>query len=102
MELPKTLAGDLKLLRHLDAERDELQRRIKQLDEMGADAEERVQLAMGDAEEAFMDGKPAFTWKKTQQNRLDQKLLKEKFPRVHEACKRQSEYRTFKVVQESD
>lgn len=102
MELDQELAGDVKLLRHLEAEKREHQRRIKELDDMMAESEARVQLAMGGEEtpeeEAVLDGKPVATWKITTQKRLNQKLLREKFPRVHEACKEEKTYRTFKVV----
>jgi predicted phage-related endonuclease len=101
-ELPETLRADVRLLRHLDAEKSKLQTRLDELNDLAADAEERIQTFMQDEEELTQDGAPVVVWKKTTQRRLNQKKLKEKFPRIHEACKTDVEYRTFKVVQDNE
>lgn len=97
-ELPENLRGDLKLLRHLDAEIAQLKGRIKELEEVAADAEYRIQEYMKDETELTQDGVPVVVWTKVTQKRLNQKMLRENFPRIWDACKKESSYRVFSVV----
>lgn len=89
----------LDILRWVKGERDKMKEREEELKLAEAEALTEIQEAMDEEEEAVdQEGKPAASWKHVTQNRLDQKMLAEKFPLVKEHCTRETTHRTFKVL----
>lgn len=87
------------VLQFVEREREKLAERERELKEIEADALAEIQEALGKSvEEASLDGKPVVVWRKGSQNRLNQKLLRERFPEIYAVCKTQVETRTWKVL----
>jgi predicted phage-related endonuclease len=76
----------------VSAEREKLNDRLKELDEVEKGAVEEIKDALGgeDGTEVTgtLDGKPVVQWTYSTRNALSQQVLKEEYPDVHKACYR--------------
>ena len=87
------------ILQFVAQEREKINTRLAELKEVEEESLAVVQEALGQSGEiGILDGKPVVTWHKTYQKRLNQQLLKERHPKIHEECKTELEVRSFKVV----
>lgn len=88
------------ILQFVEQERAKLKARLAELAEVEEESLAVIQEALGGTGEiGMLDSKPVVTWHKSKQKRLNQSLLKERHPEIHEACKTEIEVRTWKVVQ---
>ena len=74
----------------------ELKENIKQLETMKKQIENELKNELKDAEIGITKGYKV-TWKHITQNRVDNKLLQEKFPDVYKQVLKQTQYRKFDV-----
>lgn len=74
----------------------ELKENIKQLETMKKQIENELKNELKDAEIGITKGYKV-TWKPVTQNRVDNKLLQEKFPDVYKQVLKQTQYRKFDV-----
>ena len=87
------------VLQFVERERAKMAERERELKEIEAEAVAEIQEALGkNVEEASIDGAPVVSWRKGSQMRLNQRLLKERFPEIYEVCKTPVETRTWKVL----
>lgn len=92
VDLPSDIAGWLDVLRHVKNKRNEL-------DEVEKQARQKIQDALGDAEEGHVNGQPVVRWTRVTSRRLDQKLLKAKVdPAVLNDCYTEQTTRRFTLV----
>mgnify|MGYP001276816094 CR=1 FL=1 len=75
-----------------------LKETIKQLEEQKKALENEIKNELKDAEYGFV-GNYQVNWKQVVSNRVDSKILKEKFPQVYEQVVKQSVYRKFCIKQ---
>lgn len=75
-----------------------LKETIKQLEEQEKALENEIKNELKDAEYGFV-GNYQVNWKQVVSNRVDSKILKEKFPQVYEQVVKQSVYRKFCIKQ---
>lgn len=85
------LRAQLELLRFVKDKRAEL----KQLEE---NARAAIEAELGDSDEGTLDDHVVVTWKSYKRNALDQKMLRDAYPEIYEACKRVTEVRRFEIV----
>lgn len=95
-------APQLGILQLVERERRNIKDRLDALEKLEADALGVIQEAMGQEEQAVYRKKPVVKWKKTSQLRLNQGLLKERYPDIHEECKTEINFRTFTVILPED
>jgi putative phage-type endonuclease len=74
----------------------ELKENIKQLQEMAKKTENEIKHELKDAETGFVKDFQV-DWKPITSNRVDSKLLKNKYPDVYNSVLKQSQYRKFNV-----
>lgn len=87
------------ILQFVEQERKKLNDRLKELEEVEEESIAAIQEALGRTGEiGLLDNKPVVTWHKSSQKRLNQSLLKERYPEIHEECKTDVPIRSFKVV----
>ncbi|WIF20551.1 Cas4 exonuclease [Rhodococcus phage Jflix2] len=87
------------ILQFVAQEREKINTRLAELKEVEEESIAAIQEALGRTGEiGLLDNKPVVTWHKSSQKRLNQSLLKERYPDIHEECKTDLEVRTFKVV----
>lgn len=87
------------ILQFIEGERAKISQRLAELKEVEEEALAVVQEALGNhGEVGLLDGKPVVTWHKTYQRRVNQRLLKERYPEIAEEVKSEIEIRSFKVV----
>jgi hypothetical protein len=84
------LRAEIELLRWAEA-------RKAEINDIEKKARATVEEALGEDESGTLDGDLAVTWKHGKQNRLNQKLLAQLYPKVLEECKTVVPTRTFKV-----
>lgn len=95
-------APQLGILQLVERERRNIKERLDALEKLEADALAVIQEAMGQEEQAVYRKQPVVKWKKTSQKRLNQGLLKERYPDIHEECKTEISFRTFTVILPED
>jgi hypothetical protein len=79
------------------AELEDLLQQQQDLTDRIADAKAAIQAEMGDAEEATIAGRVAFTWKRHVRRSFDQAAAKKLLgPEGTAACQRAAEVRTFR------
>ena len=89
----------INILQFVEQERAKINDRLNELKEVEEESLAIIQEAMGQSGEiGLLDNKPVVTWHKSYQKRLNQQLLKERHPEIHESCKTEIEVRSFKVV----
>lgn len=79
------------------AELEDLLQRRDELEDQITAAKAAIQAEMGDAEEATIAGRPAFTWKRHTRRSFDQAAARKLLgPEGTAACQRTTEVRTFR------
>ncbi len=78
------------------------QERISHFEGVRDAARAEIEEALGNAEIGTVDGVAKITWKRGKTRRLDQRMLKERFPEVHSACVVEQQTRTFNTVKATD
>ncbi|GIO25356.1 YqaJ viral recombinase family protein [Oceanobacillus sp. J11TS1] len=74
----------------------ELKQQIKRLQEIAKQTENEIKYELKEAETGFVKNYQV-NWKPVTQNRVDSKLLKNKYPDVYNSVLKQSQYRKFDV-----
>lgn len=74
----------------------ELKKNISQLNKLAKETENQIKLELEDAETGFVKNYQV-DWKPITSNRVDTKLLREKYPDVYNSVVKQSSYRRFNV-----
>ncbi|AEV52026.1 putative endonuclease [Rhodococcus phage REQ1] len=89
----------INILQFVEQERAKINARLEELKEVEDESLAIIQEALGKSGEiGLLDNKPVVTWHKSYQKRLNQQVLKQRYPKIHEECKTELEIRTFKVV----
>lgn len=93
VDLPADVAALLTVYR-------QAQDRIAELETLIKDLRARIEAVLGDAETGLVDGRPAVRWTRITRRALDQKLLREGYPDLYEACLVEQVSRRFTLVTE--
>ena len=92
------LRQSLAMLAWTTQEKKKLKDRDKELTLLEDEAKEKIKEAMGDKTVGTLGGVPVVKYTNGTKTALDQALLKEKFPQIHEVCKTTKPNRVFTYV----